>query len=80
MSPLAFVPPGASREEVAAIVAAIAVLVDERRKAALEPPAPADPSGRLDAWVRSGRLSGRRANLARGPWRLSGRIGRRSRA
>ena len=79
MSPLAAIPEGASAEEVAAIVAALAVLEDERRRAALPPPS-ADRGAQLDAWVRASRLTGRRAGLIRGPWRLSGRIGRRSRA
>ena len=78
MSPLAEVPEGASAEEVAAIVAALAVLEEERRAA--EPPPSADRGAQLDAWVRASRLTGRRAGLIRGPWRLSGRIGRRSRA
>ncbi|MGH8971796.1 MAG: hypothetical protein ACRD0C_01140 [Acidimicrobiia bacterium] len=78
MSPLAAVPEGASPEEVAAIVAALAVLEEERR-AALAPPS-ADRAAHLDAWVRASRLTGRRAGLIRGPWRLSGRIGRRARA
>jgi hypothetical protein len=76
--PLAAVPEGASPEEVAAIVAALAVLDDERRAAA--PPPSADRGAHLDAWVRASRLTGRRAGLIRGPWRLSGRIGRRARA
>jgi hypothetical protein len=78
MSPLAAVPEGASPEEVAAIVAALAVL--ELERAAAVPPPSADRGAHLDAWVRASRLTGRRAGLIRGPWRLSGRIGRRSRA
>jgi hypothetical protein len=35
---------------------------------------------RIDAWVRAARLTGRRSGMLRGPWRLSGRISRRSRA
>ncbi len=76
--PLAAVPEGASPEEVAAIVAALAVLEAERRAA--PPPPSADRGAHLDAWVRASRLTGRRAGLIRGPWRLSGRIGRRARA
>jgi hypothetical protein len=80
-SPLVAVPAEAGPEEVAAIVAALSILVEERRRAA---EAPADGRGgggpaRLDAWVRVSRLSGRRAGLTRGPWRLAGRIARRSR-
>lgn len=80
MSPLAAVPEGATPEEVAAIVAAVAALEEERRRTASGPPPSAELGERLDAWVRTARLSGRRAGLVRGPWRLAGRIGRRSRA
>ena len=76
---LVAVPDGAGPEEVAAIVAALAVIEEERRRTAVAP-LPADHGQRLDAWVRAGRLSGRRAGLVRGPWRLAGRIGRRTRA
>ncbi|MGH9042294.1 MAG: acyl-CoA carboxylase epsilon subunit [Acidimicrobiia bacterium] len=78
MSPLAEIPAGASPEEVAAIVAALTVLEDEQRAA--QPPPSADRGAHLDAWVRASRLTGRRAGLIRGPWRLAGRIGRRARA
>jgi hypothetical protein len=68
--------PDATPDEVAAIVAAIeecapAVVIDEGARAAGEP---------LQEWVRGARLTARRSGLQRGPWRLSGRIGRRSRA
>lgn len=76
---LVAVPDGATADEVAAIVAALCVLEAERLSAA-EPPPSADHGEPLDAWVRAGRLSGRRAGLVRGPWRLAGRIGRRTRA
>jgi hypothetical protein len=76
--PLVAVPPGAGPEEVAAIVAAVTMLVEERRRA--EARAGGEGAAPLDAWVRASRLSGRRAGLTRGPWRLAGRIGRRSRA
>ncbi len=64
----------ASPEEVAAIVAALAVCTQPG--VAVE----ATPVDALDAWVRGSRLGARRAPLQRGPWRLSGRIGRRSMA
>jgi hypothetical protein len=65
--------PDASDEEVAAILAAVA--------ACSQVAAPATGSGgSLHEWVRGTRLSARRAGLQRGPWRLSGRIGRRTRA
>ncbi len=76
---LASVPPGATAEEVAAIVAALAVIDAEHHAGA----AAAETSGeedRIDAWVRSARLSGRGAGFTRGPWRLAGRLRRRHRA
>ncbi|MGH8978797.1 MAG: hypothetical protein ACRDV7_12030 [Acidimicrobiia bacterium] len=60
-------------EHVAAIAAAIAVLQSEPRAVAPDPP------DHLSMWVEASRRSAQRANLQRGPWRLSGRIGRRSR-
>jgi Acyl-CoA carboxylase epsilon subunit len=64
--------PEATAEEVAAILAAIAALQSEA--------APASPDDTLHEWVRASRLRSHRAGLQRGPWRLSGRIVRRSRA
>jgi len=71
--PLRVIAPDATEEEVAAIVAALAAA----RPAA---PRPASADDSLHEWVRSARLGARRTGLQRGPWRLSGRIGRRSRA
>jgi hypothetical protein len=67
--------PDATPEEVAAIVAAIATIEAERASAGAAP----GPE-QLSAWVQASRLTGRRAGLQRGSWRLSGRIGRRARA
>jgi hypothetical protein len=65
--------PEATPEEVAAIVAAIAELT--------RPVAAASSSDdTLHEWVHAARLASRRAPLQRGPWRLSGRIGPRTRA
>lgn len=76
---LASIPAGASPEEVAAIVAALAVIdADDRARAAAAAAAGGDH--RIDAWVRSARLSGRGAGYTRGPWRLAGRLSRRHRA
>jgi hypothetical protein len=76
------VPPGASAEEVAAIVAALSAIDAEER--ALAAAAAAQAGGgdddRIDAWVRSARISGRGAGFTRGPWRLAGRLSRRHRA
>jgi hypothetical protein len=71
---LQVVTPGATDEEVAAILAAVTALSG----AGAAPGGGADDT--LHEWVRGARLSARRAGLQRGPWRLSGRIGRRSRA
>jgi hypothetical protein len=64
--------PEATPEEVAAILAAIA---------ATQPvPVEEDRDDTLHEWVHAARLRSHRAGLQRGPWRLSGRITRRSRA
>ena len=70
---LQVVTPGATDEEVAAILAAVASLSGA-------PAAAGGVDDTLHEWVRGARLSARRSGLQRGPWRLSGRIGRRSRA
>jgi hypothetical protein len=78
-APLVAVPPGASAEEVAAVVATLAALEGDRHRAAAAASC-GDAGDRLDAWVQAARLSGRRAGMTRGPWRLSARISRRNRA
>ncbi len=76
---LASVPRGATAEEVAAIVAALAVIdAEDRARAAAA--VNVGEEDRIDAWVRSARLSGRGAGFTRGPWRLAGRLSRRHRA
>ena len=64
-----------SPEQVAAIVAALSVvdaeLAAEARR--LEQPEP------MSMWVEASRRSAQRAGMHRGPWRLSGRIGKRTR-
>lgn len=78
---LASVPEGATPEQVAAIVAALAVIdADDRARVAAAAAAAAGDEERIDAWVRSARLSGRGAGFTRGPWRLAGRLSRRHRA
>ena len=78
---LASVPPGATAEEVAAIVAALAVIdADERARAAAAASAAGDDEGRIDAWVQAARISNRGAGFTRGSWRLAGRLSRRKRA
>ena len=65
--------PEASREEIAAILAAVAV-------STAAAPVEDAHDDTLHEWVHAARLRSHRAGLQRGPWRLSGRIGRRSRA
>jgi hypothetical protein len=78
---LASVPSGATAEEVAAIVAALAAIdAEQRAMAAAAAGAAEGDDDRLDAWVRSARLSNRGAGYTRGSWRLAGRLSRRHRA
>ena len=70
---LQVVSPDASPEEIAAIVAAVSMSLAAASADAVRP-------NTLSEWVRGTRLGARRAGLQRGPWRLSGRIGRRARA
>ena len=64
-----------SPEQVAAIVAALAVIDAELAAEArqLEQPDP------MSMWVEASRRSAQRAGMQRGPWRLSGRLGKRTR-
>jgi acyl-CoA carboxylase epsilon subunit-like protein len=71
---LRVITPDATAEEVAAIVAAVSASL---RSA---PVGAATDDEALHEWVHGSRLGARRAGLQRGPWRLSGRIGRRHRA
>jgi hypothetical protein len=77
---LAGVPSGATAEEVAAIVAALAVVDAEDRARAGAPAGVGGDADHIDAWVRAARLSGRGQGYTRGPWRLAGRLSRRHRA
>jgi hypothetical protein len=61
-------------EELAAVTAVMVVLA-ERRPAA----GAIVTDDRLSMWVEASRRSAQRALLQRGPWRLSGRLGRRFR-
>jgi hypothetical protein len=74
MVELRSISPSASPEEVAAITAAIAVSMAATLVSAddmAEPPS---------SWVQAARITARRGGYSRGEWRLSGRLGRRSRA
>jgi hypothetical protein len=62
-------------EHVAAIAAALAVLQAEASGVRAGEPA----ADHLDMWVEASRRSAQRAGLQRGPWRMSGRLGRRAR-
>ncbi len=77
--PLQVISGDATAGEVAAITAALAVVYAEREAAAARAAVRADEGGGSN-WVRASRLGARRSGLMRGPWRLSGRIGRRARA
>lgn len=65
--------PTPSDEEAAAIVAVIAV---ELQRAVVVAPLRDDT---LHLWVTASRRSAQRSGMQRGPWRLSGRLPRRSR-
>ena len=67
-----------SPEQVAAIIAALSVLEAERTAAAAAAAsAPRDEPTSM--WVEASRRSAQRAGMQRGPWRLSGRLGKRAR-
>jgi hypothetical protein len=69
-------------EEVVAITVAVTVAGEEMAasaSAAAASAAPAQPEGWLSVWVEASRRAAQRGTLARGPWRISGRIARRSR-
>jgi hypothetical protein len=67
--------PDATPEEVAAITAAVAASIASARVATVE-----DDTAESSAWVQAARITARRGGYSRGEWRLSGRLGRRSRA
>jgi hypothetical protein len=71
--------PAPTDEEAAAIAAAIVVLDEQERAAAAVARAAGPAPERLSVWVDASRRAAQRAGLQRGPWRLSGRIARRSR-
>jgi Acyl-CoA carboxylase epsilon subunit len=64
-------------EEVVAITVAVTALGEQlRAEATAAPGAPADV---LNLWVEASRRAAQRSGMQRGPWRISGRIARRSR-
>jgi hypothetical protein len=62
-------------EQVAAIIAALSVIESERAAAARA----VDSQAPMSMWVEASRRSAQRAGMQRGPWRLSGRLGKRTR-
>jgi hypothetical protein len=66
-----------SPEEVAAVTAVTVAL--QQRDAAAAVAGDGDAAPQLSAWVDASRRSAQRALMQRGSWRLSSRIGRRSR-
>ena len=68
--------PTPTTEEAAAIAAVVAVVQQEQLAAATAAPA----AGTVDQWVAASRRAAQGAGMQRGPWRLSGRVHRRSRA
>lgn len=64
-----------SAEQVAAIVAALSV-IDAERAADAGSDEAHEP---MSMWVEASRRSAQRSGMQRGPWRLSGRLGIRSR-
>ena len=64
-----------SPEQVAAIVAALSVIDAERAADARH----LDLVEPKSMWVEASRRSAQRAGMQRGPWRLSGRLGKRTR-
>ncbi len=66
--------PTPTLEETAAIAAVVAVVEQQGRAVAVA------GDDTLHLWVEASRRSAQRAGLQRGPWRLSGRLGRRARA
>ena len=65
-------------DDEAAAIAAVVTLLEQERVAGASDVAPGDDT--LHVWVDASRRSAQRAGLSRGPWRLSGRLPRRSRA
>jgi hypothetical protein len=68
--------PQPTDDEAAAIAAALALI----ERSGATGPASRRPDDTLHVWVDASRRSAQRAGLQRGPWRLSGRIARRTRA
>ncbi|HEY3833770.1 MAG TPA: hypothetical protein VGO03_15845 [Acidimicrobiia bacterium] len=66
-----------SDEEAAAIVAAVTLVLEAEQASVAAAASSHDDT--LHLWVEASRRSAQRASQQRGPWRLSGRLPRRSR-
>ncbi len=66
--------PTPTDDEAAVIAAVIAIITAEAQESVAT-----QRDDSLHAWVQASRSTAQRSSLQRGPWRLSGRIGRRSR-
>jgi hypothetical protein len=64
-------------EELVAATVAVTALTDQQAAVAPADDTPADRW--LSVWVEASRRAAQRSTLQRGPWRISGRIARRSR-
>jgi hypothetical protein len=64
-------------QELAAVTIAVTAVAEQQL--ARSAPAPATAPDWLSLWVEASRRSAQRSGLQRGPWRISGRIARRSR-
>jgi hypothetical protein len=69
-----------TEEEAAAIIAAVTLVLETEQANARAAAASSSHDDTLHLWVEASRRSAQRAGLQRGPWRLSGRLPRRSRA
>jgi hypothetical protein len=76
MVELRSIAPDATPEEVAGITAAIAASMATTGGLGIGD----EPTAVESNWVQAARITARRGGYARGEWRLSGRLGRRSRA
>ncbi len=73
--------PTPTDDEAAAIVAAVTLVLEaEQARSRAAAAAAARRDDTLHLWVEASRRAAQRAPLQRGPWRMSGRLPRRSRA
>lgn len=65
-------------EELVAVTVAVTALAEQASTVAAAEDVPVG-DGWLSMWVEASRRTAQRSSLQRGPWRISGRIARRSR-